>query len=592
MTWQPEEDPVAFLTSQGWAFKPSGAELVTTCPFCEKPEHFYMHRETGLWKCQRCGEKGNPYQLRQRLGLSNGNRDGIQSLGASLKAEKRRIPAAKVDAMHTALLADESTLDYCVKVRHWSLDVVERFKVGLRVDSRGKWVAFPWMRRGECVGIKYRILPAYEANYRQRFDREPGCESILFNADALAEAEEVLLASGESDALALLTLGFENVVATTTGETSLPTSAVDALSKKKRVLIPFDNDATGQKGAREIGKRIGFDRTWLVSLPPGVKDVNDFLVQGGTREAFANRLASATQFDIPSILNLSQALDRLETEKTVGSWDQMAEMTPWSQVNRRLGHWRAGNLVVLSGPQGTGKTTWALNVAAFWAGQRYPALVYCLEMTVEEMVQHVLCAHYRLAEEQVTADVIARARQELGDWPLFLGANPRVTGRKEVLDLLGQAVRRYGLQVVVFDNLHMLARSIEHRTEEIGVITKTFKLFAMEHEIPLVLIAQPRKLQPGQVMTPWDLKDSVDIFSDADQIILLHRELVGAARDREAVTAAADSPDSDNLSPLTLVRLAKGRHRPCRDGLLYFVGAEHRFREVEAGDLPATRGRW
>ncbi|MCX5735332.1 MAG: hypothetical protein NTW68_13530, partial [candidate division NC10 bacterium] len=200
-------------------------------------------------------------------------------------------------------------------------------------------------------------------------------------------------------------------------------------------------------------------------------------------------------------------------------------------------------------------------------------------MNIDELVQHILCATYQKPEEDVTANTIAQARKDLADWPLYLGANPRATKREEVVAILTQAVRRYGLKLIVFDNLHMLARSIEHRNEEIGTLTKAFKLLAMEMEIPLVLIAQPRKLQPGQVMTAWDLKDSVDIFSDADQIILLHRELVAASRDGEAVAAAA-TEDTDNMSPKTLVRVAKARHKASRDAVLYFEGAEHRFREL------------
>src|SRR5262249_34078979 len=134
-------------------------------------------------------------------------------------------------------------------------------------------------------------------------------------------------------------------------------------------------------------------------------------------------------------------------------------------------------------------------------------------------------------------------------------------------------------------------RSIEHRTEEIGLLTKGFKLFATEHEIPLILIAQPRKLMPGQVMTPWDLKDSVDIFSDADQIILLHREAVGASRDHQAI-ADSQSGEPETMNPVTLVRLAKARHQALRDGLLYFEGAQHRFREIESGDLPPAGPRF
>ncbi len=575
-------DPLAFLESQRWPIKRQGRELVTTCPFCEKAGHFYMHAESGLWKCHRCSEAGNLWQLCKRLGLDNGS-NAFQSFGQALGAKLKRIPLQRVETLHTALLADQEAVEYCTKARRWELAVVKRCKIGLRVDGRGKWITYPWFCHGECVGMKYRILPAYQTNFPGRFEREPNCESVLFNGDVLGSHEEIILASGESDALALLTLGYENVVATTTGETSLPAVAVDALGQKVKVLIPFDNDATGQKGAREIGKRIGLERTWLVSLPTGMKDVNEFVVRGGTRETFEGLLAKAVQFDIPSVFSLGQALDRLEQEKTLGSSDELAEMTPWPSVNRRVGQWRPGNLIVVSGPQGTGKTSWMLQVAAFWAAQGFPALVYCLEMAVEELVQHVLCQRYHLPEKEVTPPIIDQARQELAEWPLYFGADPRITGREEVLGLLSQAVRRYGLRLLGFDNLHMLARSIEHRNEEVGVLTKSFKSLAMEHEIPLVLIAQPRKLQLGHVMTPYDLKDSVDIYSDADQVILLHRELVGATRDAEAVMAA-EAGESDNLSPITLIRLAKARHMASKDTVLFCEGAQHRFREIEPGE--------
>lgn len=590
MTSYLQEVPAAFLKSQGWPFQQRGQELVTRCPLCDdpdgKPEHFYIHVEKGIWKCHKCGESGNLYQLKKRLGLlsknPNGNGGGIKSFAQAVGGvQRRRIHLRVMEKMHAALLGDQEALDYCLKERRWSLDAVKSVKVGLRQDRRGKWLAYPHWRKGEPLGVKYRILPACEEKFPSRFEREPGCESVLFNLDALDGQEEIILASGESDTIALLSLGFENVVGTPTGESSLPPAAVEALMKKSKVFVPYDNDVAGQKGAREVAKRIGLERTYLVRLPEGAKDANDFLVQGGTREEFQALLDAATQFDVPSVYSIPQALDKLEEQKTFGGWDQAEEMTSWPSVNRLIGKWEAGNLIVVSGPQGTGKTTWALNVVSHWAGKGFPALFYCLEMSISELVQHVLCAHYRLPEEGITPEVIAQARRQLADWPLYLGANPRITNTKEVAEMLRQAFRRYGLKLLVFDNLHMLARSVDHRSEEIGVITKTFKMLAMELEIPLILIAQPRKLEPGKVMTPWDLKDSVDIFSDADQIILLHREHIGADRDRNAL-AAVGADAGDNLDAMTLIRLAKARHRPSKDAVLFFAGAEHRFCQVQA----------
>jgi archaellum biogenesis ATPase FlaH len=589
------EDPVQFLESQGWPYKQAGSEFIVTCPFCEeaggqRPEHLYLHADKAVWKCHKCGESGNLYQLRKRLGLpnqsGNGNLKGIHSLGDAIGgASKKKISASQVESLHAALLADQEAMDYCIRERRWGPEVVKTMKLGLRIDSRGKWLAYPYWRKGQCVALKYRILPAYKDNYPGRFEREAGCESILFNEDGLEGKEEVILASGESDLLSLLTLGFDSAVATSTGESSLPPAAVDALSKMKRILITYDNDAAGQKGAREVAKRIGYDKTLLVKLPADIHDVNIFLTKGGDRNAFQNILDGACQFDVPSIRSIGQALDELQEEKAAGSADRIEDITPWYSVNKRLGQWAAGNLIVVSGPQGTGKTTWVLNIASHWAAKFFPCLMYCLEMRVHELVQHVLCANYRLEEKDITSEVIGKAREDLKDWPLYLGANPALSGTKEVIALLKQAIRRYGLKLVIFDNLHMLARSIDHRSEEVGVISKSFKQLAMELEVPIVLLAQPRKLEPGRVMTSWDLKDSVDIFSDADQVILLHREHLGPSQDSQAV-AAAEGGGGGNFDPKTLIRLAKARHMASTDAVLYFEGSQHRFREINSDDCP------
>ena len=189
-----QEDPATFIKLQGWPFKRAGEELITSCPICEepdrKPEHFYLQSRTGVWNCKKCGESGNLYQLRKRLGLASGNGSilGIRSFGDSISGNKpvKKIPVSQIASMHAALLRDPEAFDYCLKTRFWSLDVLKKLKVGLRQDGRGKWLAYPYWRNGEAVGMKYRILPANAEKCRNRFERELGCESVLFNVDALS----------------------------------------------------------------------------------------------------------------------------------------------------------------------------------------------------------------------------------------------------------------------------------------------------------------------------------------------------------------------------------------------------------------------
>ena len=573
-------DPEAFLREQGWQFKRQGRELVTHCPLCDKANHLYINQETGAWNCKRCGESGNLYQLKRRMGLNTGDRwAGVYSMQDALKSPPaKKIPMEHADTLHLALMADSEALAYCTEVRKWTREILVQQKIGLRKDHRGKWLAYPWITQGQCKGIKYRILPAYHEKAGTRFDREAGCESVLYNLDVLAHHSDIILTSGESDTLTLLSLGFENVVGSTTGESSLPVAAIDALAKKEAVYLAYDNDEAGRKGAREVGRRIGYERAWFVPLPAGKKDLGEIVASGGDREDIEVCLAQMVRLDIPSVCSVPQALDRLDTEKRTEATTLVANVTPWPSINRRLKAWRPGNLIVLGAPPGTGKTTWALNVAAHWTAHEYPTLFYCLEMHISELIQHVLCAHYQHTEEQIDGGVIARARRDLVRWPLYLGANPKVTKPKDLMELLRQAIRRYGLRLLVFDNVHALARSVDHRTEEVSVLSKEFKALAMEMEIPIILIAQPRKLIPGAIMTPWDFKDTVDLYADSDQMLILHREVLAKAKGKDATAEAYG--DQDTVSPMTLVRLAKGRRASERDMMLYFEGAHHRFRET------------
>ena len=62
-----------------------------------------------------------------------------------------------------------------------------------------------------------------------------------------------------------------------------------------------------------------------------------------------------------------------------------------------------------------------------------------------------------------------------------------------------------------------------NQVQEIGLAVQGFKFLAEEMEIPIILIAQPRKIEADAVMTAQDLKDSSSIYSDCDHLIIMHR---------------------------------------------------------------------
>jgi replicative DNA helicase len=86
-----------------------------------------------------------------------------------------------------------------------------------------------------------------------------------------------------------------------------------------------------------------------------------------------------------------------------------------------------------------------------------------------------------------------------------------------------EARDRLGIEFFVFDNLHTLIRDEKNVYEKIAAASKMFKDLAMEMQVPILLVAQPRKMEKDEVMYYYQIKGASDIPADSDIVILLHR---------------------------------------------------------------------
>ena len=98
------------------------------------------------------------------------------------------------------------------------------------------------------------------------------------------------------------------------------------------------------------------------------------------------------------------------------------------------------------------------------------------------------------------------------------------------------------------------------------------RLLAEELEIPIILIAQPRKIERNGIMGIEDLKDSASIGADADQVIILYREKTKAHE------------GGQSFKPETLVRVDASRYHPGGETILVFDGSTGCFAEMERNE--------
>jgi len=181
-------------------------------------------------------------------------------------------------------------------------------------------------------------------------------------------------------------------------------------------------------------------------------------------------------------------------------------------------------------------------------------------------VEKIIQAHCQ--DEEPGANQIEQTWKAFQGKPLFLGywyQQPALSG---ILETLKAAIQRYGLKLVVFDHLHFLCRSITNQTQEVSLAVQAFKFLAEEMEVPIILLAQPRKINPDAIMTAMDLKDSISIFSDCDHLIILHRKRRTSGGKVEEGMETQDQA----FEPITLVRVEASRYGPGGEALLYFHG--------------------
>lgn len=309
-----ETDLAAVIRARGVELKPQGHDLVGLCPFHE--DHDPSLRVTpgkGLWRCMSsaCGATGNVIQFVQRFdGVSFRHAYELLKNGAAFtgaptcqpvkKGTVPRLPApVAVDAddqaalrqvldyYHERLKQNPAALAY-LKKRGIAAEAVDTFRLGfvdrtlgLRLPQanrkegaairerlqrlgvlrdtghehlRGR-VVFPVVAESGEIGTVYgRAIDDGGKHDRHLF--LPGPQRGIWNPAAL-RSSELILTEGIIDALTFWSAGYRNV---TTGYSAkaLPDELLDAIVAAKilRVLIAFDRDEAGDKGAAEVAAQL------------------------------------------------------------------------------------------------------------------------------------------------------------------------------------------------------------------------------------------------------------------------------------------------------------------------------------------------
>jgi replicative DNA helicase len=219
---------------------------------------------------------------------------------------------------------------------------------------------------------------------------------------------------------------------------------------------------------------------------------------------------SATSGEIGTMHDAVAALETREQNPVA------VHSTGLFDLDRQIrGGFRDGQLIVVGGRPGSGKSVLSGQIAKSFAERAEPALVISLEMDRSEIAERYA--------QQVDRSTLSRL-------PIFLVDTAFESHR--IASLIRLAKRKHRIQVAVVDYLQLTEssdRSIS-RERQVADVSRMLKQLARELRIPIVAACQLNRTADREQRIPRlsDLRESGAIEQDADIVILLHQGDDGA----------------------------------------------------------------
>lgn len=208
-----------------------------------------------------------------------------------------------------------------------------------------------------------------------------------------------------------------------------------------------------------------------------------------------------------------------------------ALFTPYKSLNKVLGSFQGGDMVIIAGASSSGKTCFMLNLIMGMAKSGKKIDIFSLEMPRYKLQQRMICSETGIIANKFKSFSLNESDiKKFNDYAKgdFKKLNIRIYKKQTIrMEYIKSIVMKSDADAVFIDYLGLIeGNDSKNSYERYSEISRSIKLLAMASNKPIFPLHQlNREFQSREDKRPKtsDIRDSGKIEQDADMILLVYR---------------------------------------------------------------------
>ncbi|XP_052798288.1 twinkle mtDNA helicase-like [Mya arenaria] len=324
----------------------------------------------------------------------------------------------------------------------------------------------------------------------------------------------------------------------------LPQELLPYLEQFESIILWLGTDITAWQNTKPFAKKLDEKRVYIFR-PTVLKHMPLECVQCGddVRDVL-DQACFISHKDVLSTLNL-----RDEVYAELQQFDKVAgvKWKRYEKLNEILKGHRRGELTVLTGPTGSGKTTFVSEYSLDLCMQGVNTLWGSFEINNVRLIK---CMLQQFAGRNMTKHIkdFDEVYGEFSRLPMYFMRYFGQQNIDKVLEVMTQAVYIHDISHVVIDNLQFMMGmdyTEFNRWIKQDLVVSMFRQFATEKNCHVTLILHPRKVREGEELSTAAIFGSAKVTQEADNVILIQDQRLVKVMGKKYIQVVKNRFDGD-----------------------------------------------